>query len=119
MAIKRLNVFVHHHEDINNKVKMLVDHILKDFEYKNNLLWNHLNAQMNDLIVERKYTEELKMELEQQRVRFHKMNEMLKETSEEMEEEKLFYQRLRQESEHLEELSQTDFAMQDTSIIHP
>lgn len=118
MAVKRLNVFVHHHEDINDKVKMLVDHIVKDSEYKNGLLWNYLNTQVNDLIVERKYMEKLKMELEQQQVRFHEMNQMLEEIVEELEGQKLLYQRLRQENEHLQELPQTDLAMQDTSISH-
>lgn len=118
MAVKRLNIFVHHHEDINDKAKMLVDHILKDSEYKNNLLWDHLNAQVNDLIVERKYIENLKMELEQQQIRFHEMNQMLEEIFEELEGQKLLYQRLRQKNEHLEELPQTDLSMQDTSISH-
>lgn len=119
MAVKRLNVFVHHHEDINEKVKMLVDHILKDSEYKNDLLWDRLNTQVNDLIVERKYMEKLKMELEQREIKFHERNQMLEEIFEELEGQKLLYQRLRQENEHLQELPQTDVAMQDTSISHP
>lgn len=118
MAIKRLNIFVHHHEDINNKVKMLVDHILKDSEYKNNLLWDHLNAQVNDLIEEIKYIENSKIELEQQQIRFHEMNQMLEEIFKKLEGQKLLYQRLRQKNEHLEELPQTDLSMQDTSISH-
>lgn len=117
MAVKRLNIFVHHHEDINDKVKMLVDHILKDSEYKNNLLWEHLNAQVNDLIAEIKYIENLKIELKQQQIRFHEMNQML-EIFEKLERQKLLYQRLRQKNEHLEELPQTDLSMQDTSISH-
>lgn len=118
MAVKRLNIFVHHHEDINDKVKMLVEHILKDSEYKNDLLWDRLNTQVNDLIVERKYMEKLKMELEQQQIKFHEMNHMLEEVFEELEGQKLLYQRLRQENEHLLELPQTDLSMQDTSISH-
>lgn len=118
IAVKRLNVFVHHHEDIKDKVKMLVDHILKDPEYKNNLLWDRLNTQVNDLIVERKYMEKLKIELEQQQVRFHEMNQMLEEIFEELEGQKLLYQRLREENEHLQELPQADVAMQEASISH-
>lgn len=111
MAVKRLNIFVHHHEDINDKVKKLVDYILKDSEYKNDILWDRLNTQVNDLIVERNYMEKLKIELEQQQVRFHEMNQMLEEVFEELEGQKLLYQRLRQENEHLQELPQTDVAM--------
>lgn len=109
---------MHHHEDINEKVKMLVDHIMKDSEYKNNLLWERLNTQVNDLIVERKYMEKLKMELEQQQVRFHEMNQLLEEIFEELEGQKLLYKRLRQENEHLQMFSQTDLAMQGASIRH-
>lgn len=111
MSVKRLNIFVHHHEDINDKVKMLVDYILKDTKYKNDQLWDRLNTQENDLIVERKYMEKLKIELEQQRVRFHEMNQMLEEVFEDLEGHKLLYQRLRQQNEHLQELPQTDLVM--------
>lgn len=118
MALKRLNIFVHHHEDVNEKVKRLVDHIVKDAEYKNNLLLERLNTRVNELIVERKYMENLKMELKQREVRFHEMHLMMEEIFEELKQQKLLYKWLRQENKHLQELPQTDLAMQGTSVWH-
>lgn len=103
MAIKRLNVFVHHHEDIHVKVKTLVNHILKDSEYQNDLLWDHLNDQVNELIVEKKFMEKLRMELDEQKFKFNEMNQLLGEIVEELDVQKELFQQLRQQNEDLKE----------------
>lgn len=116
MAVKRLNVFVHHHEDINVKVKMLVNHVLNDSEYENNLIWEHLNNNVNELIMERKCVENMRMDLEKQKFICQEKKKTLKEMFQELVKQKELYQKLKKQNEDL--LEQTRLAMQDNSISH-
>lgn len=99
MALKRLNVFVHHHEDINVKVKMLVDDIWKGAISKNNILWRCLNSQTNALIAERTQNEELRKLLQKQDIKLCKKKEELDELIEEQEKQNQLNQWLREQAE--------------------
>lgn len=103
MAVKRLNVFAHHHEDINVKVKMLVNHVLKDSEYENSLLWEHLNNNVNELMMERKCVENMRMELEKQKFKCQEKKKTLKEMFQELVKQKELYQKLKKQNEYLRE----------------
>lgn len=116
MSLKRLNVFVHHHENINFKAETLANHILEESKYQNDLLWHRLDNQVNELGYEKEFVEKLEMDVDKQKSKFNQMNQFLEEVIHELNGQQVLNHKLRQQ--HAAQQEQHNFPMQDIRFDH-
>lgn len=103
MSLKRLNVFVHHNENIEVKVETLANHILEESKYQKGLLWHCLKNQVNEFSYEQEFLEKLKMDVDKQKSEFNEISHFLEEVVHDLDGQQVLNHKLRWQQAALQE----------------
>lgn len=103
MSLKRMNVFVHHHEDIDLKVQAQTSGLLEQRREENELLWTHLNDRVTELAHKKAMVEKLRADVAEQKAHFDLISQFCEEVLHELKEHQDLQEQLEQQHGALQE----------------